>query len=123
MPDEIFPFIQEFRSVNFHSIVDSVLSTAEDYKVCSCGLKFDYRLKVHEAYGHILNCQETRKIIINPAVGYMGTLYELFCQDCGGFWPAKTGRGIGRFGLPDINLEKTMAQHKTCPARTDNPID
>jgi hypothetical protein len=107
---------ETLRSLNYHSIIESRLTPTEDYKICSCGLKFDYRLTPEQALGHSYKGSQTKLIIVYVDDGLHYLEHKLLCQECLSSWPVRVGRGIGKFGLPDINVSATMALHKSCPA-------
>lgn len=95
------------QSQNIHSVVASLMSPAEDYKVCSCGLKFKYSAEEHEVGGHLFKGEVTRQINVHLDEW----IFTAYCQDCNCSYNFAYRRLPGKYGLPRLNPEKTIANH------------
>jgi hypothetical protein len=106
-----FVYTYTLQRMNIHTSRLGVSSDRGDYVVCSCGLKYKEELGNEIARGHLYNGELTQQVIFYSGAEY-GWVY--FCQCCLEAWPIISKGEYKFYGIPDVDVEATLAQHSTC---------
>ena len=99
------------QKMNIHSVLAWYMSDGDGWGVCSCGLKLDDSEDLTTYQGHLFDGQPVSQIIFNsgPEFGYVA-----LCLDCR-ITHFTIQKGEYEFyGIPDIDVEVTLAQHGHC---------